>query len=66
MPTITIPYEPRPIWKKEIHIPLCWNAFYIQFIYKHLGKCHPDLRSKFYIGKARKINSKEENINENN
>ena len=52
------------IWKKEnrddisstLHkhftIPLSWSQFYIQFIYRHLGKCHPDLRSKWYIGKA--------------
>lgn len=53
------------IWKKEnkkelcstlykhFTIPLSWSQFYIQFIYRHLGKCHPDLRSKWYIGKAR-------------
>lgn len=34
-----------------IRIPLSWSQFYIQFIYTHLGKCSPDLRSKFYIGK---------------
>jgi hypothetical protein len=41
------------ILKKCIKIPLSPHSFYIQFIYKHLGKCHKDLRSKFYIGKAR-------------
>jgi hypothetical protein len=53
------------VWKKEdmgyvhiyeIKIPLSPSAFYIQFIYKHLGKCHKDLRSKFYIGKTRENN----------
>lgn len=37
---------------KHFTIPLSWSQFYIQFIYRHLGKCHPDLRSKWYIGKA--------------
>ena len=32
-------------------IPLSPYAFYIQFIYPHLGICHPDLRSKYFIGK---------------
>ena len=32
-------------------IPLSWSQFYIQFIYRHLGKCPPDIRSKWYIGK---------------
>jgi hypothetical protein len=41
------------IWTKQIIIPLSFYAFYIQFIYQHLGKCHPDLRSKYYIGKPR-------------
>lgn len=36
---------------KTIHVPLSFHSFYIMFIYPHLGKCHPDLRSKFYIGK---------------
>jgi uncharacterized Zn finger protein (UPF0148 family) len=36
---------------KFITIPLSWSQFYIQFIYPHLGKCHPDFRSKWYIGK---------------
>lgn len=39
------------VCKKHIRIPLSWSQFYIQFIYPHLGKCHPDLRSKWYIGK---------------
>lgn len=38
---------------KAKHIPLNFYAFYILHIYKHLGKCHPDLRSKIYIGKPR-------------
>lgn len=37
--------------KHSISIPLSFYSFYIKFIYPHLGKCHPDLRSKFYIGK---------------
>lgn len=40
-------------WKRKISIPLSWKSFYMQFIYRHLGKCHKDLRSKFYIGKAK-------------
>lgn len=40
------------IIKHFFTIPLSWSQFYIQFIYKHLGICHPDLRSKWYIGKA--------------
>lgn len=40
--------------KKSFTIPLSWSQFYTQFIYKHLGKCHPDFRSKWYIGRARK------------
>jgi len=40
-------------WRRSIHIPLSWNSFYIQFIYKHLGKCHKDSRSRFYIGRAK-------------
>lgn len=38
--------------KKHFAIPLSWSQFYIRFVYPHLGKCHPDLRSKWYIGKA--------------
>lgn len=53
------------IWKKEkmddlnscwlngFTVPLCWHQFYIQFVYRYLGKWHPDLRSKWYIGKAK-------------
>lgn len=53
------------IWKKEKRddlnscfwkgfiIPLSWHQLYIQFIYRHLGKCPPDMRSKWYIGKAK-------------
>ena len=53
------------IWRKEnvedlcstlykcFTIPLSGSYFYLLFIYPHLGKCHPDLRSKWYIGKAR-------------
>lgn len=37
---------------KHIDIPLSWSAFYIQCIYRHLGKCHKDMRSKWCIGKA--------------
>lgn len=40
---------------KGFTIPLSWHQFYIQFIYRHLGKCHPDLRSKWYIGKAKEM-----------
>src|SRR5665647_1474751 len=52
----TFEYEHLPntaTWEKQIHIPLNWYAFYIQFIYHHTGECHKDQRSKFYIGKAR-------------
>jgi uncharacterized Zn finger protein (UPF0148 family) len=38
--------------QKHITIPLSWSCFYIHYLYRHLGKCHPDLRSKWYIGKA--------------
>ena len=41
------------IVKKHFTIPLSWSQFYIKFVYPHLGKCHPDFRSKWYIGKAR-------------
>lgn len=40
------------ISKRSITLPLNLYAFYILYIYKHLGKCHPSLRSKFYIGKS--------------
>ena len=43
------------IVKKFFTIPLSWSQFYIQFLYRHLGKCHPDLRSKWSIGQAREI-----------
>lgn len=38
---------------KHFTIPLSGYQFYIQFIYRHLGKCHPSMRSKWYIGKAK-------------
>lgn len=41
------------ILKNWIHIPLTFYSAYIMWIYPHLGICHKDLRSKFYIGKAR-------------
>ena len=46
-------YEDQDVYinKRSITLPLNFYAFYILYIYKHLGKCHPDLRSKFYIGK---------------
>lgn len=44
--------------KKHINIPLSWSQIYIRFIYRHLGKCHPDLRSKWYIGKPIEEKSK--------
>ena len=44
--------------KKFFTIPLSWSQFYIQFVYRHLGKCHPDFRSKWYIGKAREVSEK--------
>ena len=40
------------IINKHFTIPLSWSQFYIKFIYPHLGKCHPDFRSKWYVGKA--------------
>ena len=43
------------IRNKRFRIPLSWSQFYIQFIYPHLGKCHPSLRSKWYIGKPREL-----------
>ena len=43
------------ICNKHIRIPLSWSQFYIQFIYPHLGKCHPSLRSKWYIGKPMEL-----------
>ena len=56
----TFEYDHLPemaVWKRQIHIPLNWRAFYIQFTYRHLGKCHKDLRSKFYIGRAKENNA---------
>lgn len=50
------------VLKFSKNIPLNLYAFYILYIYKHLGICHKDLRSKFYIGKARE--DKEENLND--
>lgn len=41
--------------KRSFTIPLSWSSFYIQFVYPHLGKCHPDFRSKWYIGKPREL-----------
>lgn len=41
------------VLKKWIHIPLTLYCAYIIWIYPHLGICHKDLRSKYYIGKAR-------------
>ncbi|MCR2051059.1 hypothetical protein NSB25_27975 [Acetatifactor muris] len=40
-------------WLIGFTLPLSWHQFYIQFIYRHLEKCHPSIRSKWYIGKAR-------------
>ena len=40
-------------WLKSFTIPFSWHQFYIQFIYRHLVKCHPSMRSKWYIGKAK-------------
>lgn len=37
--------------RRTVKISLTLHGFYIRYIYPHLGKCHPDLRSKFYIGK---------------
>lgn len=42
-------------FKKKILIPLSWSQFYIHYIYIHLGKCHPSVRSKWYIGKAKEL-----------
>ena len=38
---------------KQILIPLSFSEIYLHWIYPHLGKCHKDFRSKWYIGKAR-------------
>lgn len=45
--------EDSYILEKWIHIPYTPHSFYIHFIYPHLGICHKDLRSKWYIGKAK-------------
>ena len=47
--------------KKFFTIPLSLSRFYLKYIYKHLGKCHPDFRSKWYIGKAREKKSNKKN-----
>lgn len=39
------------ILKKNFRAYLTIYGLYIAFIYPHLGKCHPNLRSKIYIGK---------------
>ena len=44
--------------KKHIVIPLSWSQLYLRHIYRHLGKCHPDMRSKWYIGKPVELNDK--------
>lgn len=40
------------LWK-NFTIPLSWHQFYLQFIYRHLGKCPSSIRSKWYIGKEK-------------
>lgn len=40
-------------FSNNLIIPLSFDRIYIQWIYPHLGKCHKDFRSKWYIGKAR-------------
>jgi hypothetical protein len=37
---------------KSIIIPLSWSSLYINYIFRHLGKCPAEYRSKFYIGRA--------------
>lgn len=49
------------ICTKHCIIPLSWSQFYIQFIYTHLGKCHPSIRSKWYIGKPMKFTDDKHN-----
>lgn len=39
------------ILKHSFNIYFTLYGYYIRFIYPHLGICHPNLRSKFYIGK---------------
>ena len=39
-------------WQRNIVIPLSWSQLYCRHIYRHLGICHPDMRSKWYIGRA--------------
>lgn len=64
--TVDLYYSPKSLYihkwvkeddlyvaKKWFIIPLSPYSFYIQYIYKHLGKCPKELRSKFYIGKAK-------------
>lgn len=43
----------------SVRIPLSTQAFYTQFIYHHLGKCEPTLRSKWFIGKPKESMHKE-------
>lgn len=45
--------------KHWLKIPLNFHSFYITYIYRHLGKCNPDLRSNFYIGKPIELTWKE-------
>lgn len=45
--------------KHWLKLPLNFYSFYILYIYSHLGKCHPNLRSKFYIGKPIELTWKE-------
>jgi phage FluMu protein Com len=40
-------------YTNNIIIPLSFGRIYLHWIYPHLGKCHKDFRSKYYIGKAR-------------
>lgn len=40
-------------YKSQLIIPLSFSKIYTYCIYPHLGKCHKDFRSKWYIGKAR-------------
>lgn len=40
------------IYKSHIIIPLSFKSIYIHWIYRHLGSCPKDIRSKWYIGRS--------------
>ena len=46
-------------FENHVIIPLSFKQIYVNWIYPHLGICHKDFRSKWYIGKAREEREKE-------